>query len=245
MTIALWLFTALLVAHVIYSVVSNRLFTGSQPTGRLRTVHVLMQGPLFWVATFIGFQDGAFSRELVSPLYIGMGLIAGHIIFGLSVWATHHSWRDAWSHFFDFGPIWNFAMDSPIVLTRFIGVALAEELIWRVVAQKRLIELLSPHLSAFAPAVGIALTAAAFAIVHKHFFENTWFVSLEFCAFAVLLGVLYYWTNSFILVLVIHALRDIEIAYLEYLMKVEELGDKAQAAHAIEQTYRPGRTEGT
>ena len=94
-------------------------------------------------------------------------------------------------------------------------------------------------------AAGIVLIAAAFVVVHKHFFENTWYVSVEFCAFALLIGVLYYWTESFILVIVIHALRDIEIAYLEYLVKVEELGDEAQAAHAIEQAYRPQRPEKT
>ena len=73
--------------------------------------------------------------------------------------------------------------------------------------------------------------------MHKHFFENTRAVSVEFCAFGLLLGVLYYWTQSFVLVVVIHAMRDIEIAYLEYLIKVEELGDEEAAAKSIEQSY--------
>jgi len=236
------IFLALLVAHIAFSLVTNPMQAEGQPRGRTRMIHVFMQGPLFWIATYIGWDQGVFSRQLVSPVYIAIGLVAGHLIFGLSLLATHLSWRDAWSHFFDFGPIWNFAMDSPVVLTRFLGVAVAEELIWRVAAQTILVALLGSVLPAQAAAVtGILLVAAAFVVVHKHFFENTWHISLEFIVFALLLGFLYHWTGSFILVMVIHALRDIEIAYLEYLIKVEELGDEEQAAKAIEQAYMPGR----
>ena len=182
------------------------------------------------------------SRELVSPLYFGLGLATGHVIFGFSIFATHLSLRDAWAHFFDFGPIWNFTMDSPSVLTRFIGVAFAEELIWRVVGQTLAIAALGAYLNERgAAALGILPVPLAFVVIHKHFFQNTWYVSLEFIAFAVLIGAIYYGTQSFIMAIVIHALRDIEIAYLEYLEKVEELGDEAQAAIAIDQAYRTQR----
>lgn len=238
------LFIAFLLAHVAFSLATNPMQQDGQPRGRTRMIHVMMQGPLFWLATFIGWEQGVFSRQLVSPVYIATGLLAGHLIFGLSLLATHLSWRDAWSHFFDFGPIWNFTMDSPVVLTRFLGVAVAEELIWRVAAQTILIDLLSSWMpESVAVIAGILAVAAAFVVVHKHFFENTWHISLEFVIFALLLGGLYFWTGSFILVMVIHALRDIEIAYLEYLIKVEELGDAEQAAKAIEQAYMPGRPE--
>jgi membrane protease YdiL (CAAX protease family) len=113
-----------------------------------------------------------------------------------------------------------------------------------VAAQAILIDLLSSWMpESVAVVAGILAVAAAFVVVHKHFFENTWHISLEFVIFALLLGGLYFWTGSFILVMVIHALRDIEIAYLEYLIKVEELGDAEQAAKAIEQAYMPGRPE--
>jgi membrane protease YdiL (CAAX protease family) len=238
------LFIVFLVAHVAFSLATNPMQQDGQPRGRTRMIHVMMQGPLFWLATFIGWEQGVFSRQLVSPVYIATGLLAGHLIFGLSLLATHLSWRDAWSHFFDFGPIWNFTMDSPVVLTRFLGVAVAEELIWRVAAQTILVDLLSSWMpESVAVVAGILAVAAAFVVVHKHFFENTWHISLEFVIFALLLGGLYFWTGSFILVMVIHALRDIEIAYLEYLIKVEELGDAEQAAKAIEQAYMPGRPE--
>ncbi len=236
------LFIVILVAHVGFSLATNPMQTDGQPRGRTRMIHVLMQGPLFWLAAYIGWDQGVFSRQLVSPVYIAIGLVAGHLIFGLSLLATHLSWRDAWSHFFDFGPIWNFTMDSPVVLTRFLGVAVAEELIWRVAAQTILVSFLAAWMPAPAAAgVGVVAVAAAFVVVHKHFFENTWHISLEFIVFALLLGILYHFTGSFILVMVIHALRDIEIAYLEYLIKIEELGDEEEAAKAIEQAYMPGR----
>lgn len=242
--IAPLLFLALLLVHVVFSLATNRHQSGAQPSGRTRTIHVIMQGPLFWLATYLAWESGVFSRQLVSPLYIGIGLVAGHLVFGFSLLATHLSWRDALSHFFDFGPIWNFTMDSPIVLTRFLGVALAEELIWRAAAQTLIIEQLRQWMPETAAGIaGVLLVAAGFVVVHKHFFENTWYISLEFVAFAVLIGFLYHWTSSFILVMVIHALRDIEIAYLEYLIKVEELGDEEEAARAIELAYTPGRPE--
>lgn len=239
-----YVFWTMLALHVGYSLFANRWRAGDRDTGAVRFVHVSMQGPLLWAAAYIGWHMGVFSRDLVSPVYIGLGLLAGHAVFGLSILATHLSWRDAWAHFFDFGPIWNFSMDSPSVLTRFIGVAFAEELIWRVVAQTLAIRMLAAFLPwPQAVAAGIGLAAIAFVVVHKHFFENTWYVSLEFIAFSVLIGAIYYWTESFVTVMVIHALRDIEIAYLEYLEKVEELGDEAQAAHAIDQAYRAHRLE--
>lgn len=240
---AIYLFLTLLAAHIVYSLVSNRWYEGPQPTGRLRLVHAWLQGPLLWVAVYIAWHNGVFSRQLVSPVYIGLGLAAGHLIFGLSLLMTHLSWRDATSHFFDLSSLWNFTVESPVVLTRFLGVALGEEVIWRAVAQPVVIQELSRFLpDGAATAAGILAVAVAFVIVHKHFFENSLHVSLEFACFAVVLGVLYFWTASLALVIAIHALRDIEIAYIEYLMKVEELdGDKAKAAQAIEQAYQPGR----
>ena len=61
--------------------------------------------------------------------------------------------------------------------------------------------------------------------------------SAEFVGFAVLLGALYYLTQSLSLVVVVHTLRNLEIVYLEYLIKVDELGDEAVALDALERTY--------
>lgn len=238
------IFIAIMAIHVVHSLATTDYPDGEIPPYRTRIIHLILQAPLFWLAVYFAHRQEVFSRELVSPFYIGVGLIAGHLVFSISLLATHLSWRDSWSHMFDFGPIWNFTMDSPVVLTRFLGVAIAEELIWRVGAQVILVEWFQRILEPSAGAVaGILVAATCFVLVHKHFFKNSWHVSVEFSAFALLLGALYYWTGSFILVMVIHAMRDIEIAYLEYLIKVEELGDEQAAADAIERSYMPVRPE--
>jgi hypothetical protein len=52
--------------------------------------------------------------------------------------------------------------------------------------------------------------------------------------FAELLGVLYWLTGSLIFVIAVHAIRNIEIAYLEFLGKLEELGDEEAALREVE-----------
>ncbi|MBI5095770.1 MAG: CPBP family intramembrane metalloprotease [Candidatus Hydrogenedentes bacterium] len=231
-------FLFFLALHILHSIVTSR---GEEPQGprRLSFVAAITQIPVFVLACYLGFQQGAVSRQLVNPAFIGAGLLAGHLIFGLSLLITHRSWRDAASHFFDVGAIWNYTMDSPIILTRFLSVSVAEELIWRVVAQPLLISVTGNVVA------GITIVAVGFSLVHRHFFRNPLLVSFEFLCFALLLGCLYAYTGSLILVIVVHAVRDLEIAYLEYLIKVEELGDPQQAARVMEQAYWSRRPENT
>lgn len=231
-----FLFLSLLCVHILQALVLYARRIPEEDTRRRPTAQLIIQVPLFFMACFIA-PAGVFSRGLISPTYIGLGVLAGHIIFVLSLLITHQSFEDAASHLFDFGALWNFAMDSPIVLTRFLSVAVAEEMIWRAAAQPLAIELTG---STWA---GLLAVAVGFSVVHRHFFENAFLVSAEFVGFAILLGVLYDRTGSFILVTVIHAVRDIEIAYLEYLIKVDELGDPELAAKEIERAYHPKARE--
>jgi len=153
-------------------------------------------------------------------------------------------WRSAWTHFTDISALCDYALESPLVLGHFLLVAFVEEMIWRVASQSILIEFLQQVSSAlwasppqwFATTLGIVIIAFLFSVSHKHFFENTWLVSAEFFGFAILLGLLYYWTSSFVLVVVIHALRDIEITFLEYQIRSEEIGDRETAAREVEQS---------
>lgn len=215
-----------------------------QPPRRRSLIGLAIQAPLFAIAYYFAYQCGAFSRELVSPVHIGLGLVAGHLIFGLSLLITLHSLSSAWEHFIDLGALWDYACESPVVLGRFILVAFAEELVWRVGVQPIAVQELRRAGVAFLGVSGafwgvtaaVVLVAVLFSVAHRHFFQNSAVVSLEFVGFAILLGVLYHITASFILVIVVHALRDIEIAYLEYLIKVEELGDKELAAREVEKS---------
>ena len=198
-------------------------------TARRRTIlGAYLQTALLFMACYFGYLQGVFSRQLISPIYILLGLLAGHLIFGISLLITQQSLRTAASHFVDFHALWTFMIESPAVLMQFISVSIAEELIYRVGMQPLLIAWTG------SAAVSIAIVAVVFSFVHEHFLKNEVMQSSEFLGFAILLGVLYYWTGSLILVIVIHAVRNIEIAFLEYLVRLDETGSEEIAARESE-----------
>ncbi|NIA13389.1 MAG: CPBP family intramembrane metalloprotease [Nitrospiraceae bacterium] len=200
-----------------------------RPKARPRQVAgVFLQSVLFALACYYGIREGVFSRQLVSPVHIGIGLAAGHLIFGVSLLVTHRSLRDAATHFVDFGSIWEYIIENPRVLSRFISVGVGEEVIYRVGAQPLLIKYTGM------PMVSIVAVALCFALIHEHFFRNGLSQSVEFVGFALLLGFLYYWTGSLILVIVVHAVRNVEIAFLEFLVRIEKAGSEEAAQHEEE-----------
>ena len=226
MRIALLVFLGL---HLAQSLIQN----GRREQGvrrRLRPDLFLIQMPLFIIACGIAYKDGVLGRELLNPVYIAAGLVAGHVIFVISLLTIHRCVSDAREVLLGFGAIWEFAVESPLILSRYIGVAVTEEVIYRVGAQGTLIAYLGN------PWLAIGVTAVVFSVVHAHFFRNSFTQSLEFVLFAVLLGVLYWLTNSLIFVIAIHAIRNVEIAYLEFLGKLEELGSEGEALREVERS---------
>ena len=232
MTLVFMIFLGL---HVLHSVVSN--WAGNDPARltheRPNPFMLLSQAPMFVIACTLAYQSGIFSRELLSPVYFGLGTVAGLLIFCISVMVIHLSVLAAIEMFTHGWQLVRFTLDCPAVLSRFITVAFAEELIYRGVAQ--------PILIAWTGSVwvGILLLAVLFSVVHHHFFRNSWRVSSEFLAFSIAVGWLYWVTGSLLFVMVIHGVRDIAIAYLEFEEKMEELGDWEAAADAIDASYRP------
>lgn len=182
-----------------------------------------LQTVLFTMAILFASRLGYLSRDLVSPIGIGAGLLAGHVIFGLSLMATHREAGDVAGHMTEFGPLWEYLVENPRVLTQFITVSVAEEMIYRAGLQPLLITWTGSAVA------GIVIAAIAFSLVHDHFFRNSVVQSSEFLAFSLLLGVLFWWTGSLILVVVIHAVRNIEIAYIEHLARAEAAGTDAAA----------------
>jgi len=241
-------FLFLLVLHTAVSVVKHRGQAGDEGRRELpRKLLIASQFALFVLAIVFAYRSDAFSRDLFSPVAIGVGLLAGHLIFGFSLLVIYRSIEDAFSYFFDFGAIWDFVIEHPYVLSRFILVGVSEEIVWRAAGQPIVVDfaLGASFLNeGQAGVLGVCIIAVAFAVVHDHFFRNSLIVSLEFLGFALVLGVLYYFTGSLILVIIVHAMRDIEICYLEYLVKVQELGDEEQAAASIESTYSRTYREG-
>lgn len=250
----------LLLLHSVMALIANR-FEESKVPPRLHAINILVQLPIFYISLFLTFHAGVFSRQLISPIWIAFGLVVGHAVFAVSLLTTAlgavtekeddtpdtdedeedpvGTWdavKEAYEVATDFSGLWNFMTNNPYILSRFMGVAFAEELIWRAGAQTVVLEYIG------SPIAAVLLTAIVFVAVHRHVMQNTWVVNIEFAAFAILLGVLYYASGSFILVIVIHALRDIEIAYLEFLIKASELGDRDLAEQEIEQLYMPKRS---
>ena len=211
-------FLTMLTVYVVLAALRNRYDTQSE-SRTTKVIAAVLHTLIFASACCLAAGMGAFSRQLASPVHIGAGLLAGHLIFGLSLLVTHLSWRAAASHFFDLGPLWEYVVENPMVLLRFMAVSIGEEVIYRAAAQPLAIDATG---STWA---GILTVAVAFCVVHRHFFRNPSEQSIEFAGFALFMGVLYYWTGSLILVLVIHAVRNIEIAYLEETLDEDEQGE--------------------
>jgi membrane protease YdiL (CAAX protease family) len=196
---------------------------------------MLLQTPLFLLACWLAWRHGAFTRALVSPPAVVLGLALGHLVFALSLYITHRVWRDTWSHVCDLGGLGRFLADNPLIIMRFFSVAAVEEIIYRAAAQPLLLGLPGGAWTA------IPATALLFSLVHEHFYHNTPAGSAEFLAFAFLLGLLYHVTGSLTLVIMIHVMRNLESVYLEYLALIDETGDPEAAQRALNSahTHRP------
>ena len=224
------LFLCLFVLYLLYAVIANRTEQDGAPRKQSKLT-LFLQSPVFLLSVWMGVEQGVVSRDLVSPIMIGAGLLLGHLVFGVSLLVTHRELRESTEHVLDLGALWRFLVENPNLLFRFLAVSLTEELIYRVAAQPMLIAATGNAVA------GILVTAAAFSVIHWHFFRNPVIQSAEFLAFALLLGCLYHWTGSFSLVVTIHTVRNLEIVYLEYLVKLSEVGDEQQAMQAVEAQY--------
>ncbi len=178
----------------------------------------LLQTGLLAMALYLGFQQGILSRSLFDPKWVILGLVAGHLIFGVSLIFSHRSLdtlRDIAGYVLDPRPLVRFLGPSPRQMFACLDVSLIEELIYRVAAQGVLIAMTG------SPWIAIGVTALVFSVVHRHFFYNHVVDSVEFLAFSLLLGFLYHATGSFMLVVMIHTVRNIEIVYFDHATRPE------------------------
>jgi len=204
--------------YLIYALWEN-LIRRAPEGKRLSMLSASLQAPLFLTAGVLSVQAGIVSRDLVFLPVILIAIIAGHLCFALSLVFTNPQPREAWNHLLQVRPILHYLANDPTTLFRVFGVSFTEEVIYRVVAQPLLVEYTGSVV------LGVLLAAAAFCVVHQHFFKNPWPQSLEFAAFAVLLGALYFLTGNLMLVVLIHAVRNWEIAYLEYVLAQPEANE--------------------
>jgi len=179
----------------------------------------VLQSVLLVLACYLAFQEGVLGRSLFDPKWVIIGLITGHVVFGVSLLFSHRSLEttsDIANYLLDIRGLAQFVAKSPRQLFAGLDISLIEELVYRVAAQSILWSLTGN------PWVAILLTAAIFSAVHRHFFYNHIVDSLEFLAFSILLGVLYYWTGSFMLVVLIHMVRNLEIVYFDHMAQTAE-----------------------
>lgn len=232
------LFLVLFLLYFGYALFANRRRakgTWNHPPPAAIILHV----PLFLVACYFGSKEGIIARDLVSPIHIGAGLLLGHLTFGVSLYITHRKLKDTLLHFLDLTALGSFLIEIPSLIFRFLIVSVTEELVYRVAAQTLLITMIR------IPSLAIALVALAFSLVHRHFLRKGIADTIEFLGFSLLLGTLYYFTGSFILIVVVHWLRNLEIVYIEYLEKVCQLDDEDAALKSIEHAYWQGVSEPT
>ena len=173
--------------------------------GALQTILLVM-------ACYIAYQDGVLGRRVFDPEWVILGLVFGHLVFGISLLFSHRSLEttaEIARYVLDFRAPARFAARSPRQLFACLDISLIEELVYRVAAQGLLLA------ATGRPWIAILVTAVVFSAVHRHFFYNHIVDSIEFLAFSLLLGALYYVTGSLMLVVLIHAVRNLEIVYFD------------------------------
>lgn len=208
-------FLVFFVLYLLYALWEN--LVRNAPEGkRLSVASALLQAPLFITAAWLAVEHGAINRNLVFLPDLVAAVALGHGLFTVSLLVTDRQPREALRHFLHVRPVLSYLANDPMTLFRVFGVSLAEEVIYRVAAQPLLISLSGNA------AVGILLAAGAFCVVHAHFFRNPLGQSLEFAAFSLLLGGVYFSTGSLAAVALIHATRNWEIAYLEHAIGMQE-----------------------
>lgn len=200
--------------YVVYALAENILRRNSEEE-RPRPLSLALQAPLFLVALWIAARAGLFNRELFFLPVILLAALAGHVLFTASLLLTDGQLREDLRHLVSVRPIVRFLVDDPNTLFRVFGVSFAEEVIYRVAAQPMFIGWTNVP-------VGIALAAAAFCVVHGHFFRNPLPQSAEFAIFALVVGAVYWATGDLIAVAMMHAVRNWEIAYLEHVLSQQE-----------------------
>lgn len=172
----------------------------------------MLQTLLLLLSCYVAYDAGALGRSLFTPEWVILGVLAGHAVFGVSLCFSHRSLKSLQRiarYMVDVRPLARFAGAAPPQLFACVDVSLMEEIIYRVAVQGALVALLG------SPAAAIVIVAIVFSVVHRHFFYNHVVDSVEFLAFSLLLGVLYYMTGSLMLVVMIHTVRNFEIVYFD------------------------------
>lgn len=215
-------FLLLWAVYTLYSLARN--LSGSKkgglPAQLLQTILVLIALRYTWVS-------GALSRGLWSPPDIAAGIVLGHVAFAVSLMITHQHLGDVIRHALNLRGLAGFVRKTPEICVRYLGVAAVEELVYRAGAQEMLM-----GMPGGAPAA-IGVTALCFCVLHHHFLKNGLVSAFEFVLFTLVIGVMYYYTASLALVILVHWVRNVESAYLDFCAVLEDTQDEEEALRVM------------
>lgn len=243
MSIAFWcLFAAY---HVIAITRNIRKRDEGAGGARRRGYAFWLQAPLMAAAVWLANDFGALSRDLVNPLFVAVGFLIGYAVHGISLVVTNLS-KDyrglaagLGEYFGEWGRRGRYFANTPEVFFVLVMNSIVEETIYRGAAQPLLLHATGN------PWLAVAVVAILFSAGHKHFLRGRAIESVEFVVYALLLGGLYHWTGSLILVIVAHTVRNFELHFQKFLIKVEELGNEEEALAAAEKELRRVAPENT
>lgn len=202
-----------------------------------------LQAPLMATAVWIANDSGVLSRDLVNPLFVALGMAIGYAVHGASLLVTNLS-RDyrglaagLGEYFGEWARRGRYFTDTPEVFFLLVMNSIVEETIYRGAAQPLLAQ------ATDSPWLAVGVVAVLFSAGHRHFLRGRLIESVEFLLYALLLGSLYHWTGSLILVIVVHTVRNFELHFQKFLIKVEELGNEEEAIAAAEKELRRAAPE--
>lgn len=227
MTAVFWV---LLAAYQAVAILDRRQPAENAPGRRPRARTVLLQTPLFLTACWFAVDAGALGRSLVQPGYVLAGALAGYAVHAVSLLVTNgvQHLRELLpalgGYFFSWRGRWNYFVENPVVMGMLAVNSIVEEILYRAAAQPLLIA------ATGRPWASILLVAILFSAAHQHFLRGPLLEGVEFLAYAVLLGALYYATGSLVFVMVIHTVRNFELYYQQFLIDNEKPDNGAAAA---------------
>ena len=138
------------------------------------------------------------------PLLIPVALICGQLLYMVAVFATKLSIKEALSAVIPSADIATTCRRRPLLLAQYCFMVTYEEFLWRATAQRLLEDMLANAAGA------ILITACLFTLLHLKMFDHN-VEKIEFLVFSVVLGLIYYFTASLLFVVLVHAVRDVNV----------------------------------
>lgn len=175
----------------------------ARPASRLSRINFLLGNALLVFALALNWRAFGGTPPF-RPLLVVAAVLCGQLLYMFAVLATKLSFRKAVSAAIPSVHVVTSCRRRPLLLAQCLFVATYEEFLWRATAQPLLGQLLGN------PAAVILIIAVLFTFLHQRMFTHN-IERAEFLVFSVVLGSIYHATSSLLFVVIVHAIRDINI----------------------------------